>query len=321
MIQLINAIFVMGWYIGAGLFVLQSYKLYKSKDANGVSIIAAVGFFILNLNSSFWMYFHHEYLTIIGTMGIALANLANAILAWNYGGRPKYDAVIFDLDGTIFDTQTPVHATAECSILATHGIILEPAEISERFAGMSTLKVFKDLAPHLDEHELFDQKWNMIREMLESKHPEPIKGMDRLLAHLRLKKTLTAVASASPRWYIELMMKKNIGKRISEAVGPVFRDTPLGYYFQQNYVSADEVENPKPAPDVFLEAAKRLGVDPQRCLVIGDGMSDVRGGTAAGMDVIFLGKASEELEKLDNVISFSNSEDLVSYLIKQKNFF
>ena len=62
-------------------------------------------------------------------------------------------------------------------------------------------------------------------------------------------------------------------------------------------------------------------MDPKRCLVIGDGKSDIRGGVSAGMDVIFLGEVDEEIEGLKNVLSFSKSSDLVAYLIKQQNLF
>ncbi len=217
----------------------------------------------------------------------------------------KYDAAIFDLDGTIFDTQTPVHAMTECLILKKRGIILNPEEISKSFAGIPTLQVFKKLAPQEDSSVLFKEKWDMIRKILETTSPEPIEGMYELLNFLEKKKIKKAIASASPRWYIEILL----GKHISENV-------PLGNYFQENFVSAEEVTNPKPAPDVFLEAAIRLNVSPEKCLVIGDGKSDVLGGVAAGMDVLFLGDSDHEIERYPNVLAFKESKELVMHFIK-----
>jgi beta-phosphoglucomutase-like phosphatase (HAD superfamily) len=53
-------------------------------------------------------------------------------------------------------------------------------------------------------------------------------------------------------------------------------------------VSSDEVERGKPEPDVYLEAARRLGVDPGRCLVVEDSLNGVRAGKAAGMTVVLV---------------------------------
>jgi beta-phosphoglucomutase-like phosphatase (HAD superfamily) len=53
-------------------------------------------------------------------------------------------------------------------------------------------------------------------------------------------------------------------------------------------VSSDEVAHGKPAPDVYLEAARRLGVDPGTCLVVEDSFNGVRAGKAAGMTVVLV---------------------------------
>jgi HAD superfamily hydrolase (TIGR01509 family) len=71
-------------------------------------------------------------------------------------------------------------------------------------------------------------------------------------------------------------------------------------------VSSDEVAKGKPAPDVYLETARRLGVDPARCLVVEDSLNGVRAARAAGMTVVLVPNASippaEGARKLANVI-------------------
>jgi beta-phosphoglucomutase-like phosphatase (HAD superfamily)/uncharacterized protein with PQ loop repeat len=317
----VNHIFIAGWYITAILFSIQAIKVFQTKDGRGVSSIATLGFFVLNINSSIWMYLHQEYVCIIATSIVALASLASFIGGKIFGNvKAKYLGVIFDLDGMLFNSQTPIHATAECAVLAEHNISIKPEEISARFAGISTRRVFQELAPQLDPELLLEEKWRKVHEILEQSEPEPIEGMDRLLAFLTLNKVKISIASASPKWYIELFLEKYIDVQRTK-IGYPFRNTKLKKYFGKNYVSAEEVTEPKPSPDVFLEAARRLGVDPKRCLVIGDGKSDALGATAAGMDALFFGNADEEIDNLKNVLSFSASKDLASYLIKQENLF
>jgi beta-phosphoglucomutase-like phosphatase (HAD superfamily) len=57
-------------------------------------------------------------------------------------------------------------------------------------------------------------------------------------------------------------------------------------------VSSDEVDHGKPEPDVYVEAARRLGVAPERCLVIEDSLNGVRAARAAGMTVVLVPNAS-----------------------------
>jgi len=75
-------------------------------------------------------------------------------------------------------------------------------------------------------------------------------------------------------------------------------DTGIRKYFEA-VVSSDDVENGKPAPDVYFEAAKQLGVEPLNCLVIEDSVNGVESGKAAGMKAYGVNNDKEVREELD----------------------
>jgi HAD superfamily hydrolase (TIGR01509 family) len=73
----------------------------------------------------------------------------------------------------------------------------------------------------------------------------------------------------------------------AEVIAAALRATGLGDTFDA-IVSSDEVPHGKPAPDVYLETARRLGIEPDRCLVVEDSYNGVRAGRAAGMTVVLV---------------------------------
>ncbi len=93
-----------------------------------------------------------------------------------------------------------------------------------------------------------------------------IEGVPETVAALKEKGYILAVASSSPQEYIELITEK-LG------IAPCFR----------LLFSAERVARPKPAPDVFLAAARALGVKPEECLVIEDSQNGSRAAKAANM--------------------------------------
>jgi beta-phosphoglucomutase-like phosphatase (HAD superfamily) len=220
----------------------------------------------------------------------------------------KYTGIIFDYDGTIMDTQTPVHATAEAQVLKKFGINVSAESISQQFAGIPTVQVFQTLAPHVDSEELVNQKWSIVRRIITTQTIRPISGMYQLLEYLYEREIPLVIATASPRWYIEIMMNHSLSVDTKEAT--------LRKYFGDNYISAEEVNNPKPAPDVFFKAAEKINQPYSKCLVVGDGHSDVIGGTAAGMDVVYLGRKTKSLASLVSVSVFSEGDHVCQYIKK-----
>jgi len=110
---------------------------------------------------------------------------------------------VFDLDGTLVDTQTPFHAAAECNVLFNNGISIRPEEISERFAGIPTRQVFKELAPHLDPEVMVAEKWREMDDLLRLNELRILdSGIADILEMLQERKVPMAIASASPRSWI-----------------------------------------------------------------------------------------------------------------------
>ena len=178
------------------------------------------------------------------------------------------------MDGVISDTNH-LHSSVESSILASYGIELQPKEIIKRFAGVSDNEMFSKVFSEAgkgepDMHSISSKKW---KRMLK---PEPgeivaIPGTLEFIALLREREIPVAVASASSLAFIRLVLSTLGITDIFDAV-----------------VSADEVEHGKPAPDVFLLAAKQLDMRPETCVVVEDGISGMIAAQAARMQCVAL---------------------------------
>lgn len=196
-------------------------------------------------------------------------------------------AVIFDMDGVISDTQK-LHAEGESRLLARFGIHLTPAEVTKKYAGVRTkdflnalLKTTKQTY-NLD--KLLEEKWQTM-ERLAAQSVEPVPGALRLIKKLNKDGVPLAVASASTLNYI---------KTVLGALG-------ITEYFDV-IVSSEMVTKGKPHPDIFLLAAKKLGLKPINCLVIEDGISGMEAAKAAHMKCIGLVADKEKIYPTPNLV-------------------
>jgi len=186
----------------------------------------------------------------------------------------KTEAVIFDMDGVISDTQK-VHAETECMLFREYGITITPEENTKRFAGVPDPEAFEIIfreagKPSPDFDTLILRKWELMFK-ISPERIAPIPGIFELVRNLRTRQIPLAVASSSRLDFIQLVLKS------------------LG--FSNDFtvlVSTDEVENGKPAPDIFLLAAARLHVSSAQCAVIEDGLSGMTAAKRAGMHCIGL---------------------------------
>lgn len=208
------------------------------------------------------------------------------------------EAVIFDMDGVISDTQK-LHAKVESEILGEFGINISPEEVTERYAGVKTEEFFDDLLrsqpkPY-DLKELLNKKWKQMAEMGDVS-VEAVEGSKELIQNLHGAGYKMAVGSASNFEYVE---------RVIENLG-------LREYFGF-LITGDMVKKGKPDPEIFLLAASKLGVEPEKCVVIEDGRSGMRAAKSGNMKCIGLVKSKTAEYPTSNLV-LSLNEITLDYL-------
>lgn len=181
-----------------------------------------------------------------------------------------YDAVIFDCDGTLVDSMS-VHFDAWCEALAIHGaggVFKE--DVFFAMGGRPT----KDIVVELnDEYDLRLDPVAVAQAKRECflKRLHQVTLIDEVaeFAQSLRGKLPMAIATGGSRMVIEKTL---------QTLG-------ISDWFDE-VVTADDVINGKPAPDIFLKAAKLLGVDPARCLVLEDAPAGITAARLAGMQVV-----------------------------------
>ncbi|MGW0186574.1 HAD family hydrolase [Streptomyces sp. NPDC003362] len=180
-------------------------------------------------------------------------------------------SVIFDLDGTLVDSE-PNYYEAGRQVLAEQGIPGYTWADHERYVGISTLDTIADWKRRYDltapTQELFAAKNRRYLELARAATPT-YPEMRKFVELLASEGVPMAVASGSS----------------PEAIAAILAATGLDAFLRTT-VSADEVPHGKPAPDVFLEAARRLGAAPADCVVVEDAAPGATAAQAAGMRCI-----------------------------------
>ena len=181
-------------------------------------------------------------------------------------------AVIFDMDGVLLDSE-PVHYVVLRGVLAAWGLPWS-AEDHARTLGMTLEDTWDALcsrhalaAPRGD----FEARYGGEIVARYRAGIAPIPGARELVGRLADAGVPIAVASSSPRSWVEAGLE---GAGLRER----FRTS----------VAGDEVAAGKPDPEIYLEAARGLGVDPAACIAIEDAPAGVQSARAAGMRVVLL---------------------------------
>lgn len=181
-------------------------------------------------------------------------------------------AIIFDMDGVLVDSE-PFNIEIEKRQFELNHLSISEEE-HHQYMGVATDVMWREIAKRqslsLPVETLIEQnKTESIHYFTELKEIPVMPGLVDLLEKLTLKNFPIAVASSSFPEIIELILQR----------------TGLRKHFQV-VVSSQEAGKSKPEPDVFLLAAKQLGINPQDCMVIEDSANGIKAAKAAGMRCI-----------------------------------
>lgn len=190
--------------------------------------------------------------------------------------RPGIRAAVFDLDGTILDSE-PAYFESDRAFLAGWGIDYT-RELNAAMIGRGSSEFLRDLEtlfPGNALHGLPLAERLRLKDEAYLSHASgrvrAFPAMDAFIAFLRGEGVPLAIASGSSHPVIDATLS---GAGLLDAFGV--------------RVSASDVRRGKPEPDIFLEAARRLGAQPGDCLVFEDSIHGVRAAKSAGMAVVAL---------------------------------
>ncbi len=188
-------------------------------------------------------------------------------------GRIDIDAIIFDCDGTLVDSE-------EAGLDVLHQLMLDKGlnvsreNIHRQFRGAPMAECIGWIAARIGQRtpEIEAELTRQVRRATEERFRQELKALPGALELLNRLQIPFCVATNGPREKVELTLG---------LVG-------LRHLFGERIFSAYEVGSFKPEPGLFLHAAEVLGVVPGRCAVVEDSLPGVRAGVAAGMQVFSL---------------------------------
>ncbi len=188
-------------------------------------------------------------------------------------GRADHHAVIFDLDGLLVDSE-PLYMAAwqgaafELGFELTDETYYSLIGLPEVECEPIVMEHFGADFPLADFRDRWKQLWS---ERFDAGELRAKPGAVELLGALDEAKVPVALATSSKRDYATISL----------------RSANLDPYFD-HIVTTDDVTRGKPAPDLFLLAASRLGVQPPRCLVLEDSPTGAEAGLSAGMSLVLI---------------------------------
>lgn len=213
----------------------------------------------------------------------------------------KWNTIIFDMDGTLFDTEQISRLAwleygKQKSLPVTEEFILSLIGRSRQSAQV----MFDHYMPnHFDEDDAFKFIHEFMREYKMIHGPLPKTNLKQLLSQLKDKGYRIALCSSSGIKSIEMNLNY---------VG-IMEDFDV-------IVNGSMVSNGKPAPDIYLLTAEKLGVKPNECIVIEDSKNGIISGHKAGMNVIMVVDMIEPDDELRNICLevFYQLDDILNIL-------
>jgi HAD superfamily hydrolase (TIGR01509 family) len=185
------------------------------------------------------------------------------------GARPR--AVIFDCDGVIVDSEG-LASRVEAELTREFGLDLTAETAHQLFLGETVDGVLAAIAGRSGRtpSATFTYNWAFATAHAFMRELQPVAGVREVVEELRSRGHPMAVASQSPLARVRFSLEV----------------TGLAGYFGEHVYVTSMVARPKPAPDVYLLAADRLGVEPSDCLLVEDSPAGAAAALAAGFHAL-----------------------------------
>ncbi len=209
----------------------------------------------------------------------------------------RYKCIIFDCDGVLVDSEA-ISNKVLVDMFKTVGYHIDIETAIDQFSGLALKNVFEFIEKEIERSlpDNFETTYRKQSYQAFKTNLQPIKGVHSLLERITIP---FCVASSGPLKKIKLNLTT----------------TNLINKFEDTIFSCYEINNWKPAPDIFLHAAKVMGFQPSECVVIEDSLAGVTAAKAGGFDVYVLQNESNKktLKNVDVPI-FTNMGELDSLL-------
>lgn len=210
-------------------------------------------------------------------------------------------AVIFDMDGVIFDTEK-VYLDIWIEVFEKYGYKMTK-ELYVNVMGTGRKNVIKTFLENFGDdlpiEKMYEEKDNQLFYIIENQGIPLKEGVKELFSMLKEKNYKIALATSAKRERVEKQIKDKWLKESFDAI-----------------VCGDDVEKGKPSPDIFLKAAKKIDVEAENCFVVEDSPAGIKAAFSGGMKGIHV----EDLKAADEDIlkycekNFKNLQEIKEYL-------
>lgn len=217
----------------------------------------------------------------------------------------NYDLIIYDCDGTLVDSEY-LNNKVSSDLLIEFGLSeYTPEKCIEEFSGTAWSNIKKILEErHKVEipRSLIDNYMRLVDEKMEELL-QPIDGMLEFVADTKMHCKI-AVGSNG--------MRSNVVRSL-ELQGF------LSHFSDDMIFTKVQVPNPKPAPDLFLFAAEKMGVASERCLVVEDSPTGTKAGVSAGMDVLGFTATAHDVNEQEKVLFEAGASAVFADIIHMRH--
>jgi HAD superfamily hydrolase (TIGR01509 family) len=203
-------------------------------------------------------------------------------------------AAVFDCDGLLVDS-APCWHDAYRAVVRDHGLSLDGVDVAA-LAGASVAAAATTLSTWLDVDISDGALRSALRDSFVDRPPRSLPGAASLIGALSRRMPLAVASNAPADILTEVLARLGAHSAVSVVV------------------SAEEIEAPKPAPDVYLEACRRLGVEPCDAIAFEDSVVGARAATTAGLVVVGVPSARGLRLDADLVVSRLDDPQLLHML-------